>query len=563
LKTGKTVVQALKQEEVKTIFGLPGAHILPVYDALYDEEEIQHILVRHEQAAGYMADGYARSTGKIGVCLLASGPGVLNAVTAVTEAYLSSTPMVVLAGGPPIKLRGKGAIHEMNQLQVFQPITKWQKILKNSQEVFDVIHKAFQIALLGRPRPVYVELPFDILIGETKLKNKERLDVYTGKISVKERDVEKVLSLLLKSNRPVILAGGGVVSANATNELAELSETLQIPVVLTYMSRGAIPENSKLFLGTLPDKYSFYLIQQADLVLALGCKFSETTTATFRLKIPNLVQVDIDPEEIGKNYSVKLGLIGDIKAFLKSLVEKVKSLPRKNLLRREEWLREVLKFKSERVLEYETEINSNKSPIKPQRLMKEIADIVTSETTVTCDSGYNTWWTNIFIKPSKPRKLLTPVGNWTMGFSFPAGIGAKIGNPENPVVCICGEGGFMISCAELTTIVEYKIPVIIVVMNNGWFGAIRSYQKHIYNRRFIASKLQNPCFAEIAKAFGVESFLIRKPEEIKDSLKTALNLSKPTLLDVYLDPEEEIPTWFLETFYGKKGLNRRKAYKTH
>ncbi len=548
MKASEVVAEVLKYEEVEVIFGIPGVHILPVYDALYGRDDLKVVIVKHEQAAAFMADGYARSTGKIGVCLLASGPGVLNAVAAVSEAYMASVPLVILSGGVPLKSKGKGAVHELDQLQVFKSITKWQKIVEASQEISYIIHKACSLASSNRPRPVYVELPMDILKNETEMKIPK---LSAKAVTFKEEPVKKAMVMLAAAEKPVILAGGGVITAEATADLTELSSILRIPVVVTYMGRAGISEDSEFFLGLLPDKYSFSIIDQADIILALGCKFSEIMTAGFKSKFSRLIQVDIDPDEIGKNYPVELGVVGDIKIFLRILVEAAKSFKVK-YDQRKEWLEAVSRLKYERTLEYEVRASSEEIPIKPQRLMKELSNIVTSETIITCDSGDNTWWTNIFMKPQKPRKLLTPTGNWTMGFALPAALGAKCGNPDAQVLSVCGDGSFMMSCSELATAVEYNLPVIVVVINNGRLGAICNYQKYTYGCRYIASKLKNPSFTEVAEAFGAKGITIKKPEEIKNALRTALNSNLPTVLDIHVDGEEEIPSWFLETFYGKR-----------
>ncbi|MCS7116417.1 MAG: thiamine pyrophosphate-binding protein [Nitrososphaerales archaeon] len=545
MKGSEVIVHKLVEENVGVVFGIPGVHILPIYDALYDHKEIRLITTRHEQGAAFMADGYARASGNPGVCLLAAGPGATNALTAVSTAYLDSSPLLVLAGGVHTTSVGRGALHEINQLQMFQSITKWSVRVRSFEELSTSLSKAFFIMRSGRPRPVYVELPLDVLFQEGELRSSFKIS--ETKPSAEPMVIKEVANLLLSASRPVIIAGGGVVNGGAHSELLELSEFLQAPVITTIMAKGVFPEDSPLSFGLLRD--DDIILPQADVVLALGCRFSERSTKAWSLKLPlNLIQVDIDYTEIGKNYPVKVGIVSDVKEFLSGLLKELKS--RGVHFSRREWLDRLITLKKSYRIDEELKLCSEKASIKPQHMMMLLSELIPKNAVVVCDAGNNAIWAERLIKKYTPRTFIEPSGNTTMGFSVPAAIGAKLANRENPVVSICGDGGFIMSCNEIATAVQEELPITIVILNDGGFGAIRHFQKACYKERYIGVDLLNPDFKKLAESFGAIGVTALTLNEFKEAFDIALKADKVTVIDVHIDKEEapSRPSSFIDKY---------------
>lgn len=541
---GRAVVEALRVEDVRHIFGIPGVHTLPIYDALYDHPEIAHITVRHEQAASFMADGYARMTKRPGVCLLAAGPGSTNALSGVSEAYLDSIPLVVVAGQIRRYCRGKGALHEVDQFSMFKPVTKWQAKVNSVNQIRRFVHEAFFQVMNGRWRPVYLEFPLDILWEDGESEACERKSPITREVTLPE--VRRVAEMLKDAKSPAIIAGGGVVNAGASAELLTLAEMLSAPVAVTIMGKGVIPEDSPWYVGILNDDVSFEILSEADTVLALGCRFSERSTRGWQLPLPSrLIQIDIDPAEIGRNYSVSLGLVCDVKKFLSKLLNEVK-----NPLSNQDRLSRLKELRRKRDSAFAPKLNSVDFPIKPHRVMKELDGILSDDAVVVSDAGNNAWWSLMFLKSRRGRRFIFPSGNVVVGFGIPTALGVKCAKPEAQVVVITGDGGFMMACQELATAVEYNLNVTVLVMNDGGYGAIRDFQKFNYNGRYIAVDISNPDFSKLARAFGVDGVKVERPSEICETIRDALKSGRTYVIDILIDRDEVgLPGWLIRRFH--------------
>ena len=542
MRGGEAIIESLKNMGVKTIFGYPGGQTIPFYDMLYDAD-MDHILVRHEQCAAHAADGYARASGRVGVCLATSGPGATNLVTGIGTAYMDSSPIVAITGQVPTHLIGNDAFQEADIIGITMPIVKYSYQPKNPDMIPSIIKSSFEIASTGRPGPVLIDVPKEVQEGELTEFKDDLIETpgYNPTVKGNIRQIKKASELIKQSKKPMILAGAGVIISNACCELKKLAETINAPVMTSLLGKGAFDETSDLALGMLGmhgRKVSNDYINESDLLIAIGVRFSDRTTGRLDSFAPDtkVIHIDIDPAEIGKNVEVDLPIVGDARNTLSSLnkvLKDYKSSPEVN-----EWA-DMIKQKKKELL---PRVTYDDVPLKPQTVIKEIAEALNPEAILTTDVGQNQMWAAHFFDTQKPRKFISSGGLGTMGFGFPAAIGAKVACPDDPVVSINGDGGFLMVCQELATVREYDIPVIAMVLENRTLGMVYQWQSLLYDERHSQTLLGNsPDFVKLAESFGVNAERITKPGETKEALSKAIKDNEPILLDVVIDSEEALP----------------------
>jgi acetolactate synthase-1/2/3 large subunit len=527
---------------VKTIFGYPGGQTIPFYDMLYDAD-MDHILVRHEQCAAHAADGYARASGRVGVCLATSGPGATNLVTGIGTAYMDSSPIVAITGQVPTHLIGNDAFQEADIIGITMPIVKYSYQPKNPDMIPSIIKSSFEIASTGRPGPVLIDVPKEVQEGELTEFKDDLIETpgYNPTVKGNIRQIKKASELIKQSKKPMILAGAGVIISNACCELKKLAETINAPVMTSLLGKGAFDETSDLALGMLGmhgRKVSNDYINESDLLIAIGVRFSDRTTGRLDSFAPDtkVIHIDIDPAEIGKNVEVDLPIVGDARNTLSSLNKVLKDY--KSSSEVNEWA-DMIKQKKKELL---PRVTYDDVPLKPQTVIKEIAEALNPEAILTTDVGQNQMWAAHFFDTQKPRKFISSGGLGTMGFGFPAAIGAKVACPDDTVVSINGDGGFLMVCQELATVKEYDIPVIAVVLENRTLGMVYQWQSLLYNERHSQTLLGNsPDFVKLAESFGVNGVRVTKPGETKEALSSAIKDNEPVLLNVVIDSEEALP----------------------
>ena len=532
----QAVLECLKREGVDVVFGLPGGVLLPLYDAIYNAD-IRHILVRHEQGAAHMADGYARATGKVGVCIATSGPGATNLVTGIATAYMDSVPMVAITGQVNTFLIGKDAFQEADITGITLPITKHNYLLRSAKEIPRVFREAFYIARSGRPGPVLIDLPRDVTVEEMEFCWPEvNLPGYHPSIKAHEMQIKKAAKALMEAERPVIYAGGGVKFADAHRELFDLAVKINAPVTTTLMGIGCFPEDHPLSLGMLGmhgTKYANYTIQESDLILAVGARFDDRVTGKVSSFAPKakIIHVDVDPAEIGKNVRVDIPLVGDAKNALAGLIKEVQPKPRSA------WNDKVDSWKSDYPLKYVPDMNI----IKPQYVIEKLCELA-PDAIITTEVGQNQMWAAQFFVHKDPRKFISSGGLGTMGYGFPAAIGAKMGMPDCEVIDIAGDGSFLMNSQELATAVVNDIPVKVAIINNGCLGMVRQWQELFFGKRYSATILgrTSPDFVKLAEAYGAVGLRATKPSEVEPVIKAALASDRPTLMDFIVSPLEKV-----------------------
>ena len=542
MRGGEAIIESLKNMGVKTIFGYPGGQTIPFYDMLYDSE-LDHILVRHEQCAAHAADGYARASGKVGVCLATSGPGATNLVTGIATAYMDSSPIIAITGQVPTHLIGNDAFQEADIIGITMPITKHSFQPKNPDLIPSIIKSSFEIAATGRPGPILIDVPKEVQEGELSKFDDSIIDTpgYNPTIKGNIKQIKKARDLIRQSKRPMILAGAGVIISNACSELKKLSDTIDAPVMTSLLGKGAIDENDDMALGMLGmhgRKVSNDYVNESDLLIAVGIRFSDRTTGRLDSFVPDtkVIHIDIDPAEIGKNVDVDLPIVGDAKNVLSSLNKILKDYEVSDDVK--SWAN-MIKQKKQDLL---PRVTYDDIPLKPQTIIKEISEVLTPESILTTDVGQNQMWAAHFYNTQKPRKFISSGGLGTMGFGFPSAIGAKVACPDDSVVSINGDGGFLMVCQELATVREYDIPVIAVVLENRTLGMVYQWQSLLYNERHSQTLLGNsPDFVKLAESFGVNAVKITKPGETKEALSSAIKDNEPILLNVVIDSEEALP----------------------
>lgn len=520
-----------------TVFGYPGGTVIALYDKLYDAD-LNHILVKHEQGAAHAADGYARATGKVGVCIATSGPGATNLVTGIATAYMDSVPMVAITGQVKSPLIGKDSFQEVDIVGVTLPIVKHSYIVKDSKELACTVKEAFSIARSGRPGPVILDIPADILAGPVE----ESIDPETCQspcirnCDEVKGDIEAVINYLKQSKRPLIYAGGGVVSSGAFLELKEFAEKLNIPVVTTLMAVSAFEADHPLNLGMLGmhgTRYANYGVCSCDLLIAVGARFDDRATGDPKQFAKNAkkVQIDIDEAEIGKIVDVDLGILGDAKKVLIEILHRAGE--ENDWSHRKEWLDQIMKVKSENPLRYEED------GLKPQYVIDMISEMTGGDAIITTDVGQHQMWAAQYNRNKTKRSFITSGGLGTMGFGFPAAIGAQAAFPDRTVFCISGDGSFQMNIQEMMTAVKYNFPVKVALINNRYLGMVRQWQEIFYNRRYSSTDIDDqPDFVKLAEAYGAKGIRVTKREEVEDAIKRALDIKGPVILDFVVDREE-------------------------
>lgn len=537
LTGAQIVVECLKKEGVKIIFGIPGGVIMPVYDVFYQEPSIKHILTKHEQGAAHAADGYARATGNVGVCIATSGPGATNLVTGLANAYLDSIPLVAFTGQVPTNLIGTDAFQEVDINGITLPITKNNYVVREVRDLASIIQEAFYIARTGRPGPVLIDLPKDIQLAQTEFKYPEKVSLngYKPTFSGHIQQIKAAAQEISKAKRPVIYAGGGVISSNASSELRDLAFQANIPVTTTLMGIGTFPETHPLSLGMLGmhgTAYANYAISAADLIIALGARFDDRVTGKLSEfgSQAKIIHIDIDPAEIGKNVLVDIPIVGDLKKVLKKINEIIDK--KENT----EWLETIKDWKRKYPLKYE-----NNQELKPQYIIEEVYKISEGKAVIVTDVGQHQMWAAQYYQYTMPRTFISSGGLGTMGYGLPAAIGAKIGCPDKTVICISGDGSFQMNLQELATAINNHLTIMVIIMNNSYLGMVRQWQEFFFNKRYSSTALTgNPDFVKLIEAYGGTGIRVNKKQELSPALEKALSLNKFVLIDCIIPGEENV-----------------------
>jgi len=535
----KALIESLKKQKVEVIFGIPGGSVLPIYDVLYDSE-IRHILMRHEQCAAHAADGYARASGKVGVCMATSGPGATNLVTGIANAYMDSSPVVAFTGNVPRAFIGKDAFQETDIVGVTTPITKCNFQITNTKEIYRTVKTAFYVASTGRPGPVLVDLPKDTQteVEDVEFDDGIHLRGYKPNTEPHSLQVEKAVKLLVQAERPVIIAGGGVITSGASQELLTLAEMLVAPVSTTLMGKGCIPENHPLSLGMLGMHGTISankIVPEADVLLAVGMRFTDRSTGKVETFCRNskIIHIDIDSAEIGKNVRPTVPIVADAKLALKAIRERlVKSYRKKE---RSTWMSRIQEQQRQQA---EME---KRDGMTPTHLLAELRKILPNDAITTTEVGQNQMWAALYLKSYKPRTFISSGGLGTMGFGFPASLGAKVACPDVPVVDVAGDGSFIMTEQDLASSVMWKIPVTVMVLNNSVLGMVAQWQRLFYDRRYSAIDLDKcPDFVKLAEAYGAQGVRVDSPEEFAKAVKAAMKSDVTTVVDVPISPEQNV-----------------------
>ena len=535
-KSGAQIlVESLLTQGVDTIFGYPGGQALPIYDALYDAD-IKHYLTRHEQGAAHAADGYARASGKPGVCLATSGPGATNLVTGIANAYMDSIPLIALTGQVPTFMLGKDSFQEADITGITLPITKHNFIVKNVQEMSQIIKEAFHIATTGRPGPVLVDIPKDVSSAITKSEEAGPvlLPGYNPLCKPDSQQVSRAVRAVTEAERPVIYAGGGIIGSGAHEELKELAEKMLMPVATTLMGLGSFPADHPLSVGMLGmhgSKYANYAVSECDLLVAVGVRFDDRVTGKLESFVPHaqVIHIDIDPAEIGKNIQVDIPVVGDVKICLRKMLQKLE--PRVESA----WNGIINKWKKEYPFSY-----VENGRVKPQQVIQEICNITGGKARIATEVGQHQMWAAQYYTFNRPRSFISSGGLGTMGFGFPAALGVQVACPEETVFDIAGDGSFQMNIQELATAVHYELPVKVAILNNGCLGMVRQWQEFFFDRRYSYSEMDNPDFAKVAEAYGAVGIRVTSPSDIRPALEHALSVKKPVVMDFITDPEENV-----------------------
>jgi len=540
MKGAKIVIESLLKEGVEVIFGYPGGSVIPFFDALYDSS-IKLILPRHEQAAAHMADGYARSTGKVGVCVATSGPGATNLTTGIATAYMDSVPMVAITGQVKTGLIGNDAFQEADVTGVTRSISKHNYLVKEVKDLAYIIKEAFYLANSGRPGPVVVDLPVDVQLQEADFNYRDKIEIrsYQPICFGHPGQIKKALKLIYNSMRPVIIAGGGVVIAGADKELLSFAEKINAPVTATLMGMGGFPSTHNLSLG-MPGMhgtvYANMAITESDLLISVGSRFDDRVTGKVDAFAPEakIIHVDIDPTSISKNIKVDVPIVGDAKNVLDQLTEELDESKLSDL---ENWHERIDEWKKKHPLVYQ---KKNTGKIKPQHIIEEIYNQTKGEATIVTEVGQNQMWAAQFYKFDYPRHFLTSGGLGTMGYGFPAAIGAKVANPRGEVIVIAGDGSIQMNIQELATLSTYNIKVKIIILNNHYLGMVRQWQEIFYNRRYSGTRLKNPDFVKIAEGYDIKGVRIKEISAVAGAIKEILTYDGSILADFWIEEEENV-----------------------
>ncbi|MDF2989105.1 MAG: acetolactate synthase, large subunit, biosynthetic type [Eubacterium sp.] len=535
------IIECLKEQGVDTVFGYPGGQAIIIYDALYRaKNEIKHILTSHEQGASHAADGYARATGKVGVCIATSGPGATNLVTGIATAYMDSVPMVAITGQVPTGLLGKDSFQEVDITGITMPITKHNFIVKDVTKLADTIRKAFAIAREGRPGPVLVDVCKDVTATEVEYtpKKPEKSDYISNKYyDIGTEEIEAAINAINSASRPVILAGAGVGIAGAEKEVRELSELADIPVSTSLMGMGTFPGTHPLFMGMVGmhgTKTSNYAVHNCDLFIAIGNRFSDRIVSKVSSFAPEakIMHIDVDSAEVGKNISVDYPLVGDIGFILQTLLKGINS--RKNV----DWINKINSWKEKYPLRY----NKSLEIVRPQYIMERLYELTGGDAVITTEVGQHQMWAAQYYKYTRFRQFVSSGGLGTMGYGLGACIGAQLGRPDKKVINIAGDGSFRMNLNELATAVEYKLPVIIALFNNRALGMVRQWQELFYDSRFSQTSIDRGTnFKALAEAFGAKGINVTRPDQVDGAIKEALaETDTPVLINFEIDKDDKV-----------------------
>jgi acetolactate synthase-1/2/3 large subunit len=531
------VCESLVKEGVEVIFGILGGALLPLYDTLPHYPQLRHILVRHEQGAAHAADGYARATGKVGVCLATSGPGASNLVTGIANAHLDSSPIIAITGQVARPFIGKDAFQEIDITGITQPITKHNYLVLDAASLPRTFKEAFYLARTGRPGPVLIDLPRDVQIDQAEFHYPSKVDLpgYKPTLEGHPAQIKKAAKLINEAQRPVIIAGRGIIISSAYAELKELVEKAQIPVVTTLLGISCFPESHALSYGMIGMHgmaYANFAVDGADLIMAIGMRFDDRATAKVSAFAPHakVIHIDIDPAEIGKNVRVDVPIVGDAKAVLQKLNKQVVSAQHLD------WVRQLDDWRKE----HPSLVIRDSQGLLPQYVIRQIYEVTKGEAIIVTGVGQNQMWAAQHYWYDKPNSFISSGGLGTMGFELPAAFGAKIGRPDDTVWCIAGDGGFQMTIQELATIVQEKAAVKIAIMNNGFLGMVRQWQELFYRKRYVATPLSGPDFVKIAEAYGLGGLRVKRKEEVVPAIKKAMAEPGPFLIDFKIEPEENV-----------------------
>ncbi len=551
----RAVVEILHKENISQIFGIPGGVVIPLYDELYKYQKIKLVITKHEQGAIHAADGYARSTGKTGVCIVTSGPGATNIVTGLATASMDSIPVVALTGQVPTSIIGNDAFQEADTTGITRPVTKHNFIVKDLEELPIIMKKAFYIASTGRPGPVLVDLPKDILTADIDFEYPEKVTIlgYNPTIKGNPRQIKRVMEAINSSKRPLIYAGGGIIASGASEELDKFVKITGIPVTLTLMGLGAFPGTDPQFLGMLGmhgTKTANYAVDRCDLLIAIGSRFDDRITGKLSMFAPNakFIHIDIDPASISKNVVIDIPVVGDAKHIL---CEMIGIAERLNI---GEWLKEIDQWKKDHPLTYEDD-----DTLRPQYVVEQIYKVTHGNAIIATEVGQNQMWTAQFYKFDRPRQLITSGGLGTMGYGLPAAIGAQFAHPEATVFDIAGDGSVQMNIQEMATISQHELPINIAILNNGYLGMVRQWQEFFFGKRYAATCLRRngrcpgvcndpgkncppyiPDFVKLAEAYSAIGMRIDKKSDVEGALREAVKSKKPVLMDFIVNPEENV-----------------------
>ena len=529
------LLECLLEQGVDTIFGFPGGSVLNIYDAIYKyRDKIRHILTSHEQGAAHAADGYARVSGKVGVCLATSGPGATNLVTGIATAYMDSIPMVAITGNVSLNLLGKDSFQEVDITGITMPITKHNYIVKDVDNLADTIRKAFRIAQEGRPGPVLIDIPKDITAKKAEYKPAVKPEIARITEYITEPSLNEAADLIHKSQKPLIYAGGGIITSGASSELLEFAEKTSAPVTLSLMGMGAFPATHPLYTGMIGmhgTKTSNLAATECDLLIAVGARFSDRVVSKMERFAPNarILHIDIDEAEVNKNIRTHHHIIGDVREVLKRLNQKIEKIDRN------EWLDEIRDMKVKYPLKYADDI------LTPQYILEKIFEVSKGEAVIATEVGQHQIWTAQQYKFTKPRTFISSGGLGTMGYGLGAAIGAQIAAPDKRVFNIAGDGSFRMNLNELATAVEYNLPIIEVIMNNHVLGMVRQWQNMFYNGRYSNTTLDRCTdFVKLAEAFGAVGFNLKDKADVEETLKKALAANRPVVINCEIDRDLKV-----------------------
>ena len=541
----KMLLKCLENEGVEYIFGYPGGKVIPIYDAIYDEKKIKHILVRHEQCAAHAADGYARATGKTGVCMATSGPGATNLITGIANAYMDSVPIVAITGQVSTEEIGTDSFQEADITGITAPITKHNYLVQHVKELPNVIKEAFYIASTGRPGPVLVDIPSDIqkaMIDE-QVKGEINLPGYKPTVKGNLKQIKEAAVKIYHSKKPVIFSGGGVISSNASSLLREFADYAKIPVITSLLGKGSYPEDKKLSMGMAGmhgTRYANMVFVNTDLIIGIGVRFDDRVTGKLSefAKNAEVIHIDVDPAEIGKNVKVAIPIVGDAKSVLSDLIAEYKKInTEKESADFSQWLGEVENWKKEYPVYYDKDTNL----IKPGFIIETLQNLTKGDAIICTEVGQNQMWAAQYYKVLEPRTFISSGGLGTMGYGFPSSIGAQLGRPDKMVFDIAGDGSLQMISQEFATAVVNKLPIKIILLNNGSLGLVKQWQELFYNERYSETCIRGCVdFVKLVEAYGGVGFRVKEKKDIEKTIKEAMGIRNLVLIDFWIDPDENV-----------------------